>query len=697
MEFTPRLKQILTAMLEENHVMPVKALAEKIGVSKRTVQREMEYIGNSIAPYEVEFRSKTGIGVWLEGEEEKKKRLYEHLTKENVPDVTNRMERRKRLILEILKDKGLKKLYYYSELFGVSEATVSSDLESVQEWLEKFHLTIVRRPGYGIMIEGEEKSFRRALRSFIDENINTDLIKEAYENKNQSLLHMLGSRMEKNIYHILDDGILKRVIACIIGLNDERILNLTENSYVGLVLHVTIAIDRIQKEEIIESNKKLIDSLKEEEDYRLAKAITDALEKEFTIVIPEVETAYVCLHIKGAKKQQISYSNDEEDQNQSFLMEMVDAMIDAYDSSIAYLMKQDEDFIQGLIAHLKPTLVRLTNDMKIANPLLEQIKTDYEPIYKKCIYVAKVIEERIPFSVPESEIGFLAGHFGAAELKIENLRESKRKAYVGIICASGIGISRLMATKISKYFKDRVEITTYAKEDLTPYIIEKTDFFVSSISVPKETADIVFVSPLLMEQDMQEIEKRVYHYERTEKPKLPESEFTRQLDEVNYLAVQIKSMMKDMGYLKVDNAITFDELLVAISENLSPYQDRRLMIQEDIKKRERLDSQIFSDFGFALLHTRTKGVVKPTFLVSLTKDLGAYTDPYFKEISIVIVMLLPSDEHIKENTQMLGYLSEELIEDDSFLLTLGGGNKEKIQDVLSIKLKKFFNQYLDKM
>ena len=126
--------------------MAVKELAEKVGVSKRTVQREME--GISYFPgYEVTLESKTGKGVWVEGTPEEKKRLLEELKGSDSYDVSNREERRKRLVLEILKDKGLKKLFYYASQFQVSEATISSDLEAVEGWLNAQHLTIVRKPG----------------------------------------------------------------------------------------------------------------------------------------------------------------------------------------------------------------------------------------------------------------------------------------------------------------------------------------------------------------------------------------------------------------------------------------------------------------------------------------------------------------------------------------------------------------------
>ena len=41
---TPRMRQILLVLLREDGPISVKTLAEQIGVSKRTAQRELEYI-----------------------------------------------------------------------------------------------------------------------------------------------------------------------------------------------------------------------------------------------------------------------------------------------------------------------------------------------------------------------------------------------------------------------------------------------------------------------------------------------------------------------------------------------------------------------------------------------------------------------------------------------------------------------------
>lgn len=55
-------------MLKENHMMSVQQLADNMGVSKRTVQRELEYIDTSLKNTGVAFASKKGSGIWLKGE-----------------------------------------------------------------------------------------------------------------------------------------------------------------------------------------------------------------------------------------------------------------------------------------------------------------------------------------------------------------------------------------------------------------------------------------------------------------------------------------------------------------------------------------------------------------------------------------------------------------------------------------------------
>lgn len=692
MELTPRLKQILLIVLKEGQVIPVKELAARIGVSKRTVQRELEYIGSSLKPYHLTFETKTGKGVWLSGNDEDKKRLLEELLETDNYDVSNREERRKRLILEILKDKGLKKLFYYSSRFQVSEATVSSDLEAIEGWLRGHNLTITRKPGSGIEVNGTEESYRRAIRAFIEENMDTRMLRESYEVK-EELPAAFGGMGQ-----ILKDDILKRVVHCIDGMDDKRVLTLTESSYVGLVLHIAIAMSRIMKNEIIEQKESWSNELPGDEDYRLAQEIVKRLEEEFAAKIPKIETAYICLHIKGAKHQSIEWNGQKTVEiERKELLDLVNEMINAFDSENAFAIKQDNEFIQGLLAHLQPTFIRLIHDMKISNPVLEDIRQSYPEIFERSRRAAEVLEQWLGKPVPETEIGFLTIHFGAALVRMEGKKENIRQVSVGIVCASGIGISRLMLSKLEKIFKERIQLETYGQNDITPYVASKVDFFVSSITLRNLDADVLQVNPLLNDEDIEKIRQKIFHYERVPKKEQAETQLTMELEQINILAMQIKTILRYMEVFKVSNDITFEELVIAISGKMSPYGDRQVMIQEDIEEREKLGSQIFAEFGFALLHTRTRGVIRPSFSVCLTKDMRAFHDPYFKGINVVLVMLLPVDENIRVNSEILGYISSVLIEDYDFLMTISGGDKDEIREALSKHLGKFFNQYLSKV
>ncbi len=700
MNFTPRLRQILLILLQEDQIISVKKLADEIKVSKRTVQRELEYIGSSLNKFHVSLHTKTGIGIWLQGEEEDKKKLQELLTEEDILDSGDKEERRKRLILEVLRDRTPKKLYYYANIFDVSEATISNDMEAIEGWFTRFNLSIIRKQGYGVALEGSEKDYRLAVRKFIDENTDSKLIKSFTEENERNILEILKDKEGSNIYSLLNNDTLNRVIICFQSIRDKRLTRLTENSYIGLIFHVTIAVNRILQHEIIEPNEELLEKLVKNDDYNLAAHIASSLEEEFQIDIPDIEIAYILLHIQGSKLQYID-EDELETNNQrerQELLEVINDMIDAYDEEIAYDLKLDEEFIAGLLAHLQPTLVRLRNKMSISNPLLSQIKETYPSIYERSMKVGRLITERFGFIVPDEEIGFLAMHFGAACVRLENNRESKRKVDIGIVCASGIGISRLMHSKLKRFLKERAELVTYGKEDLTPLQLSKMDFLISSINLDDVDADIIRVSPLLLESDLERIDAKVRVYAKTPKSTVKaDHDFANQLEQVNFTVTQIKHIISEFQCMKVSSFISFDELLVAITERLSSYNDKRLLIQEDIKRREKIASQIIPEYDFALLHSRTRGVVRPVFSVCLTKELGEFKDPFFKNIRAVIIMLIPEDEHLEENTSIMGFLSSKLIESNEFLNTIFTGDKENIRAFIAKELKRYFNQYLDRV
>ena len=131
MKLTPKALQIIQILLQQERSLTMQELADQMKVSRRTIQREMDEVAKYFRTTGVHLIIKMGIGVWVEGDKDEKRHLLTELQKTDSYDAGNKAERRKRLVLETLKEKELKKLCYYSSKFQVSEAKISGYLDHV--------------------------------------------------------------------------------------------------------------------------------------------------------------------------------------------------------------------------------------------------------------------------------------------------------------------------------------------------------------------------------------------------------------------------------------------------------------------------------------------------------------------------------------------------------------------------------------
>ncbi len=698
MNFTPRLRQILLVMLNEE-LISVKSLSEQVGISKRTIQRELEYIDHYLKKYNVRIRSKAGRGIWLEGTEEHRDHLYRELKDQNLMDSTNREERRKRLAVELIKDQEPKKLYYFSNAFKVSETTISRDLEKIESWFAPYHLRIEKKPGIGVVLQGSEKNYRTAAHDFIINNVDSSVIKYIFEEDEKFNASAIENYEEiKNIFKILDDSVLKRVCLCFSSFRDIQVNRLTQESYYELIIHVTIIVERVIKGEIIENNEKLMNEIRKDKNLKAALEIVNALEEEFEIEIPDNELAYICLHLNCTKLQSVEMTDcDFGEEEQQKLLELVHEIIVAYDEVLSNTLKTDEEFVRGLLVHLKPTLVRMRNSFPIINPHLEEIKEIYPDIYKRCKYVGKFLEARTGYKFPEAEIGFLAAHFGAAIVRQERAKEKKRKVRIGLVCASGIGISRLMSSRLEKYFHSRICMNTYGKDDLTPFVKSNNDFFVSSTSLEDDEKEVVYVNPLLPENELRIIETKVSKFELLAGTLESDNDFNRQLEKINYLSAKIRFVLKEYRCIEVDKEMGFRPLIHYLTGQIADNQVFAEIIEHDILKREEIATQVIPQFEIGLFHARTKGVNSPCIYTCVSKEKTAFVHPYLQNMRAVIMMLVPYDENAEDNSRMLSSISEALFQDEEFLEAVKTEEQEVVRSYLSDILKEYFQCYLNEL
>ncbi len=695
MEFTPRVRQILEIILSADEPLTKSEIAEKIGVSKRTVHREFEYLESDLKKYGLTIETRKGKGTQISGPTEALLRLQSDVNGSPADEIESKEERRKHLLFELLRDRTPRKLYYYGNILGVSEATAGTDMDALEPWLAESHLKIVRRPGFGVILEGSERDYREAMRRLINEMIvDGGTLSGRIEQISSAIMEDSG----EDIYSLLNKNTVEKVDRVLREMKEERLEQLTEEAFAGLVVHISISIERISQGGLIQSDETAYKDLECWEGYDLARKILRTMERAFSIEIPDAEIVYVLLHLRGAK---IAYSGSaQEDEELGIagekLYQIMDEMIERFDPSIAYDLRNDEEFLHGLIVHLRPAIFRLQNHMAIYNPILEDIKKEYAEVYRRCESAATVLERELNLQVSPEEIAFLAMHFGAAKERIVERRSVRRKVNVGVVCASGFGVARLMMTKLRDQIGSGAVLKAYGKEEVTPYVVANTDFFVSTMDLSGLQVDFVQVSPLIAPSDIKVIRYKINDYAHLRR-KDYRDDFDRNLDAVNLLTREIKGVVRRYRKLEVKKAaLGFEDLLRFMSMQIAETQECAMIIKKAIEEREALNTQVFPELGICLFHCRSRAVQDILFVTCTPPGNRCFENPFFKGCRTAVLMVMPIDDQREMHSEVLGQISAAFITNATFLERVKYGSEEDVREELSRELKDFFFRYLDR-
>lgn len=683
MNFTPRQIAIIKELLESEGPRPSQELADSLHSSVRTIQRELGDMEKELEKCGLALSRSRSKGIAIEGDEEQKAVLKKMLEDKTDTDPSDKLQRRRRLLLMLLKDREPRKMYYYAKLLNVSEATVGSDIEALKPWLEKNRLTVIRRQGYGVVLSGSEQDYREALRRFIHENGGEE-IQFFGQLKETPLSEAIMDESDREVCELLDGEIIRSVDGVLSSMDEPRLRAMTANAYAGLVIHIAISVERLKRGGRIEIPDESLASLQSLPDYDLAKRIMQEMEEEFEISFPQEEISYILLHIRGSK---MAYARDPSmnydlGMNTVELLALIDGMIDAYDENLAITLKQDEQFAHGLLVHLGPVIIRLREHMNIFNPLLSEIKEEYPDMFLRCKKAAKVIEEEIGIAVSEEEVGFLAMHFGAAEERALSLRSARRRVHIGIVCASGFGVAQLMSSKLKGQLGDGVKIVAYGKEELTPEVIAKTDFFVSTMNLDDYGVDYLAVSPLIVASDLSKIKYKIKDYAHTHR-EMRHTDFMEEVRRNEAASTDVLQLLKGFRRFEIDPGLTLTELIHNLAIRMTGSLEKAERITAKILDREQMNTQIFPELGIALLHTKTKDTDKVVFWVCVPREGSAYTDPYFKKIGAVIMMLSPDDDMHRIHAKLLGSISAAFVEDAKFLDAIRHGQEGAIRNFLT--------------
>lgn len=421
-----RMKQILD-ILSDRDYCTAEMLAQQIHAGTKTVRNLLKEISQEIEPYGAGILSKYGVGYFLNIQDHEKYEAYcrESCARGLEEYLPSTSEERVQYLLEyLINSESYAKLEELSESLYISKRTLTEDLKEVEQFLNKFNIRIIRKPNYGIRLEGKEFDTRLCIASFS------------------------GKRLHKG-NESMDE--IAAIVSMVLKENDFLI---TGAAYQNLVVHLYIAISRIMESHYVPMPEGLLDNPEERYEYHIAKSIAAKLEERFHLSFPENEVIYIAIHLAGKKMFLQEAGSGENVIITQEISDLVTAMLERVYDLFKFDFRSDLELRMILSQHLVPLSVRIRFDMDMKNPMLRDVKEKFCLSYTMSCNAVTVLNEHFKVSLSEDEVAYFAFAFALA---LERKKTEIKKKNIILVCSSGRGSAQLLQYKYKNSFKDYID------------------------------------------------------------------------------------------------------------------------------------------------------------------------------------------------------------------------------------------------
>ncbi len=668
MMISNREKSILKLLSERLHsFLTIHDIAQALGISSRTVHREMKSVEDTLNKYHLSLTRVPKLGLRIEGEPEDIDNFVQSLTEQNTIDLSD--EERKVIILyNLIQSKDPVKLYSLANEIGSSTHTLNKIIEQLEPELHTFELSLERRRGEGLILNGEEVNKRQLLARIMLEKLDGDSVYSVVE--------------DHFVYHTLNETHLRGIVDIDRLFNVERLLmdelgtlpyTLTEASYLTLTIHIVLAIERIKQDGHVEIEDDILNELISTDEFKVSERLTNVLSDIYDVTFNHSEIAFITMHLRGARRRhETTYENN--DIHKQRVTELIEFVKDQ-----GFSFKDEEALFKGLNLHLEPAINRLEANIETYNPLTEMIETYDQELFEAVSSGLKIVFMNYHF--PKSEVAYIALHFGGMLQA-----KQRRSLHVLVVCSSGIGTSRILSNRLKQHFSEITQTTEVSVSSLKSIDFSKYDGMISTVAVDTKYPHIT-VNPLLPKQDAENVKY-----------------FLKLQQSVVHEPQNMQNQEQPLSYEDYERTVTF------IEESLSLIQDmivekkkvtqlERYLIQTLSKHRvidnthtfsEKLNSRMnlqgfaLTGYPVAIPHLSDESIKKPQLIITeLTKPLRLKTiENEHQEVNWLVCMFIPRNSEQGQLMSEVSSLITEHLDDIDQLLN----DRVKIENTL----KSFF-------
>ena len=592
----PKMIKLIRILSDYTEFVTASSLAANMDVSTRSIKSYIQEI-NSVYPEAIES-SREGYRI----DKQAARRILEE-SGTHIPQSSQ--ERIVYIINSLIKSDTSVNTYDLCDEMYVSYSTIKNDLQAVKSRLRKYDLQLNNNHD-NLTVSGLEKNKRRLLSSILYDESNVNFV-------NLETIQNIFPEIE---IELIKDSLLEIFDRFHYFVNDYSLIN--------LVLHITIAIDRIRNRNVNTEDIHDMPPISSHE-YELARNIARKIEEDFQIEYNQAEVYELALLLisraTAIDYQSITVSNLGDFITPECLALVKELISDV--NSFYYIDLTEPEFLIRFALHIRNLLQRSKNNYFSRNPLTEEIKTSCPLIYDVSVCLSSIIKERTGISINDDEIAYIAFHLGSTLEAQKNLSE---KVTAALYCPSYYDTNVKLTDTINRHFSSELLITNIFTEERELEKAGKSDLVLSTVPLNSVIQlPLLQISPFFTEKDVQSLRRQLTEIKTNKRRKqfreyleyLIVPEFFERRDDLTDYDQVVRHMvgkMVSMGYVDED-------------------------FEQDIRAREQLSATAFQDF--AIPHAMKMRAHKTGINVLISDTPVRWGD---KQVRIVLMLCLNRDE-----------------------------------------------------
>lgn len=593
-----RQKDIITILSKNKTWIKGKQLAQLVGVSDRTIRSDIDTINKFYDEELIVSHMRRGYVLNTE--------CYLHLKDDISQNIPQTPEQRCMYILQqlLLHEEGINLTVLQGDIY-VSGYSIENDLKRVRNELNKYSSLHLERVRNYIYLKGDEIDKRQ-------------LYKELLTKETQGNFLNLN-----NLAKFYKDFDLIKAIEILVSILKKYHYTIKETMFSMLILHVGISIERIMHSQFYKTETSQVD-IKETVEYQIAKEFYEKLHDIMLLEIHEDEICLLALLISN-KSGQYSPHEIHIQETDIDISDLIYKLIEPIEKKLNIEFLQDPDFFSGMKMHLQGLIDRYNQNIVADDIFVQDIKKNYPLLFEMGVSVGKALKELYGIRINESEMCFMALHFGATYERLNS--SSKLKAV--IISPYDQNLTKLCQSKIMNIFDERL------------HIIAALNYFEEAEILTLNPDLIITLTPLSHELDILTIQVSMFINSVDESTIF---QAVSQLEKKRYQSKfnQKISQLINSEYFYIDlDKTSSTEVIEYMCEQL--YQGGLVdqYFKQSVLKREEMSPTSFI-YSFATPHALSDNVVVPTISVAILKnpvDWGPF------KVKLVILLAINEEDH----------------------------------------------------